>query len=263
MASREVKRNTSKQIISYTLDPEGTDSYGTVKFPASKTTYGRVGFSKVLYTPPTELVNQIPSTNLTIISEERLDLKEFTGFKDIFSARYELPQNKQKYYTYNQSFESNNENPYGSAELGFTKVVFGPPQTSPGRYTITKALIDSGNDLKISYQIQSFNRRGTDLIPDTTPIGIATQFERIRKPQSGTRPSGQVERLNLNDMFANKLTETGRNNSVTHINSFTIKNEDMLEFDEWQMTGQTGTSTNSEVGYYVDGSWWDIQLKSN
>ena len=263
MASREVKRNTSKQIISYTLDPEGTDSYGTVKFPASKTVYGSGEFNKVLYAAPTELINPTPAVGLTIISEERLDLNEFTGFKDTFSARYELPQNKQKYYTYNQSWETGTSEPYGSTELGFTKVVFGPPQTSPGRYTITKELIDSGNDLKISYQIQSFNRRGSEKYPDNTALGIATQFERVRKPQSGTRPSAHTERLNLNDMFANKYTATGRKLMVTHKSSYTIKNEDMLEFDEWQMTGQCGTTTSSEVGYYVDGSWWDIQLISN
>jgi hypothetical protein len=49
--------------------------------------------------------------------------------------------------------------PYGTTNLGFSKVVFGPPQTSPGRYTITKELIDSGNDLKLTYKIRSFDKR--------------------------------------------------------------------------------------------------------
>jgi hypothetical protein len=165
MARRKVKRNTSKQIISHTLDPEKSDSYGIVHFPASKTVYGKDGFNKVLYTPPTELVNVDPSLELTIINEEKLDLRNFTGFKDSFSARYELPPNDKKYYTYNQSYESTNgEKPYGSTNLGFSKVVFGPPQTSPGRYTITKELIDSGNDLKLTYQIRSFDKPEKDTI---------------------------------------------------------------------------------------------------
>jgi len=158
MVDRKVKRNTSKQIVSYTLDPNGTDSYGTVKLAASKTVYGKDAFNKVLYIPPTELVNVGPSLELTIINEEKLDLRNFTGFKDEFSARYELPPNDKKFYSYNQSYESTTR-PYGSTNLGFSKVVYGPPQTSAGRYTITKELIDSGNDLKLTYQIRSFDKR--------------------------------------------------------------------------------------------------------
>ena len=319
MASRKVKRNTSKQIISYTLDPEGTDSYGTVKIPASKTDYIRAGFNKVLYTIPTELVNQTPTTELTIISEERLDLNEFTGFKDTFSARYELPQTKKKYYVYNQSFESNNEKPYGSGNLGFSKVVFGPPQTSPGRYTITKELIDSGNDLKLSYQIRSFDKResqsptnlsvaqataylnryvdlrnfyGKELkspmkYNDYTtmeltkanlhwlqygkkekrlilhPVGIDTRFQRIRKSVGEAIATFAVQNTVTDFRQVGNTKRPPQSNGFNHAKSHIIKNEDMQEFDEWEIVGSCGTADNSEVGYYVDSSWWDIQLISN
>lgn len=371
MANRKVKRNTSKQIISYTLDPEGTDSYGTVKFAASKTVYGKNGFNKVLYTPPTELVNADPSLELTIINEEKLDLRNFTGFKDEFSARYELPPNDKKYYSYNQSYESTNgEKPYGSGNLGFSKVVFGPPQTSPGRYTITKELIDSGNDLKLTYQIRSFDRRepvfpkvtkvprdgvfgvsaeditrraialdaglfnknwGMDyyygLSPQQAaayldryedlrrvlfnrgvnprkgnytnqelmrgiqhwyeyggpnpafqgdkskwenryilfPVGIDTRFQRIRKSSAET----SIDSFGIRTTVTNDDADVGldkrptKSNGFNHVNGITILNEDMKEFDEWQIAGACGTGNNAEVGYYVDSSFWDIQLISN
>ena len=373
MANRKVKRNTSKQIISYTLDPEGTDSYGTVKFAASKTVYGKNGFNKVLYTPPTELVNADPSLELTIINEEKLDLRNFTGFRDEFSARYELPPNDKKYYSYNQSYESrpNGEKPYGSGNLGFSKVVFGPPQATPGRYTITKELIDSGNDLKLTYQIRSFDRREpinppkvrkiprdnslTDTPLDTArrlaalnagifnkewgmdyyygfspqqatayldrykdlrlsanvanrgdenekgnyspfqlmkamqhwyeyggpdsaftgqrkgtryillPVGIDTRFQRIRKSSTET----SIDSFGIRNTVTNFDADVGldkrptKSNGFNHVNGITILNEDMKEFDEWQIAGSCGTNDNSEVGYYVDSSFWDIQLISN
>jgi hypothetical protein len=371
MADRKVKRNTSKQIISYTLDPEGTDSYGNVKLAASKTVYGKDAFNKVLYTPPTELVNADPSLELTIINEEKLDLRNFTGFKDEFSARYELPPNDKKYYSYNQSYESTNgEKPYGSGNLGFSKVVFGPPQATPGRYTITKELIDSGNDLKLTYQIRSFDKRepvfpkvtkvprsgvfgvSADGItrraialdagefnldwmmdyyygfssqqatayldrykdlrlsanvanrrdenekgnyspfqlmkamqhwyeyggPDSAftgqrkgtryillPVSIDTRFQRIRKSSAET----SINSFGIRNTVTNFDADVGlgnrptKSNGFNHVNGITILNEDMKEFDEWQIAGSCGTANNDEVGYYVDSSFWDIQLISN
>ena len=362
MADRKIKRNTSKQIISYTLDPEGTDSYGTVKLAASKTVYGKDTFNKVLYTPPTELVNVGPSLELTIINEEKLDLRNFTGFKDEFSARYELPPNDKKFYSYNQSYESATR-PYGSTNLGFSKVVYGPPQTSAGRYTITKELIDSGNDLKLTYQIRSFDKREPIAPPKITkndfakrtiailagkysirdginlpgaegefysgmtdaqatvyldryadlrrvfagrfdtsikgnytnlqiqramrhfyqygspnntsdtienryilfPVGIDTRFQRIRKSSTDTSTvSFGVENTVTNfdaDQGLDKRPK--KSGGFNHSKTITILNEDMLEFDEWQVAGSCGTAVNAEVGYLVDSSFWDIQLISN
>ena len=369
MADRKVKRNTSKQIISYTLDPEGTDSYGTVKLAASKTVYGKDGFNKVLYRQPTELVNVDPSLELTIINEEKLDLRNFTGFIDEFSARYELPPNDKKYYSYNQSYESATK-PYGSTNLGFSKVVFGPPQATPGRYTITKELIDSGNDLKLTYQIRSFDRREPINPPTVTkaprlstlsespvvkarrlvalntglfnqdwgmdyyygfspqqaevyldryadlrrafagrfdtsikgnytnqqlmrgmqhfyefggpkaifkrnkpkenryilfPVGIDTRFQRIRKSSTDTSTdSFGVENTVTNDDADQGLDKRPeKSEGFNHSKTITILNEDMKEFDEWQIAGTCGTANNDEVGYYVDSSFWDIQLISN
>ena len=371
MADRKVKRNTSKQIISYTLDPEGTDSYGNVKFAASKTVYGKDGFNKVLYRQPIELVNVDPSDEFIITNEEKLDLR-IPVVVDEFSARYELPQTKKKYYTYNQSYESNNENPYGSGNLGFSKVVFGPSQASPGRYTITKELIDSGNDLKLTYQIRSFDRREpinppkvrkiprdnslTDTPLDTArrlaalnagifnkgwmmdyyygfspqqatayldrykdlrvsayvadrsdetekgdysnlqlnkamrhwyeyggpepaykgnqpkegryilfPVGIDTRFQRIRKSSTETSIAtfGNENTVTNFDAVDGNDKRPEKSNGFNHIQTITILNEDMKEFDEWQIAGSCGTANNDEVGYYVDSSFWDIQLISN
>ena len=54
-----------------------------------------------------------------------------------------------------------------------------------------------------------------------------------------------------------------KSNGFNHIQTITILNEDMKEFDEWQIAGACGSGNNSEVGYYVDSSFWDIQLISN
>ena len=254
MANRKVKRNTSKQIISYTLDPEGTDSYGNVKFAASKTVYGKDGFNKVLYRQPIELVNVGPSLELTIINEEKLDLRNFTGFKDSFSARYELPQTKLKYYQFAQSWESK-DRAHGYTRLEFNKVAFGPPQTSPGRYIITKELIDSGNDLKFTYYVNAFNRRKTTTTyPIGAPTTIRVRLERIRQA---------VGKSYGNPGYAESLNTTTRDFNIPLSGTYTLKNEDMKEFDEWQVAGVAGTSTESYLGYLVDSSFWDIELISN
>ena len=331
MADRKVKRNTSKQIISYTLDPEGTDSYGTVKFAASKTVYGKDDFNKVLYRQPIELVNVDPSDEFIIINEEKLDLR-IPAVVDEFSARYELPPNDKKYYSYNQSYESATK-PYGSTNLGFSKVVFGPSQASPGIYTITKELIDSGNDLKLTYRIRSFDKREIerpaalsdlraanylDRYPDLRgfynayrssetgryserelklaqthwkdsgrtegriiwfPVSIDTRFQRIRKSSTETSIKSfgirntrtddypnyglSVSSANLTPIPAGGIPRNPKQNGFNHINGITILNEDMKEFDEWQIAGSCGTGNNAEVGYYVDSSFWDIELISN
>jgi len=257
MADRKVKRNTSKQIISYTLDPKGADSYGTVKFPASKTDYIRAGFNKVLYSAPIELINPTPSVEITIISEERLDLKEFVGFKDAFSARYELPQTKLKYYQFAQSWETK-DRAHGYTRLEFNKVVFGPPQKSPGRYTITKELIDSGNDLKFTYYVNAFNRtlRVPTIVGRDNGLRVTVRagLERIRQAQGKTYD---------NPIFAESIETGQRDLNIPLNNVYVLKNEDMKEFDEWQIAGVAGTAIESYLGYLVDSSFWDIQLISN
>ena len=95
-------------------------------------------------------------------------------------------------------------------------------------------------------------------------VGIDTRFQRIRKfePNTGSTSFG----------IQNTVTDPGdsiyngrptKNNGFNHTQTTTILNEDMVEFDEWQVAGSCGTSNNSEVGYYVDSSFWDIELISN
>ena len=271
MADRKVKRNTSKQIISYTLDPQGTDSYGTVKFPASKTDYIRAGFNKVLYSAPIELINPTPTTELTIISEERLDLNEFTGFKDTFSARYELPPTKTNYYHFAQSWESKDK-PYGWNVLEFGKVVFGPKQTTPNTYTITKELIQSGNDLKFTYYVNAFNRR-TPTASHSLATTVRARLDRSRKGKGETPRAGFAERFETPEHWETGRKDSdkkplpdllsGRDFNIPLTATYTLKNEDMQEFDEWRIAGVAGADGNSHLGYKVDSSWWDIQLISN
>jgi hypothetical protein len=95
-------------------------------------------------------------------------------------------------------------------------------------------------------------------------VNITTQFQRIRKfePNAGTVSFGiQNTVTNPGDSIYNERPT--KNNGFNHTQTTTILNEDMVEFDEWQVAGSCGTSNNSEVGYYVDSSFWDIELISN
>jgi hypothetical protein len=140
--------------------------------------------------------------------------------------------------------------------LEFNKVAFGPPQTSPGRYIITKELIDSGNDLKFTYYVNAFNRRKPEL--PTFPIGrltsIIVRLERIRQA---------VGKTYNNAGYAESSETTTRDFNIRLSGTYILQNENMKEFDEWQVAGVAGTSTESYLGYLVDSSFWDIELISN
>ena len=342
----DVRRNTSNQIISYTL-PDNEDNamrYGMFRITGERKAYTTSDFNRVLDNDVIDLLNPIPQLELSENIKATLVLSAFTApedplpedpfandapvFDDIFSARYELPPNKTNTYRYAQSYEPTvyADIPYGYTNLGFSKVVSGPPQTTPGRYTITKELIDSGYDLQLTYRIGSFDKRDS-LTPSTLsnrqakdylnrypdirwwyserlgtpmwqrdnytsaqiatakthwvghgrnekrynqyPLGVSTQFRRIRKLTTDTSigKAGDQETLTDWEIPRDKWRVNGKvatrpqeSYGFNHIQTITINNSDMLVGDEWEIAGMCGTQDNDEVGYYVDSSYWDIEI---
>jgi len=65
---RDVRRNTSNQIVSYTLPTNSVEQYGLVKLPAIKEELNRAQFERQINTNVTEFQFNIPDTNLQLIS---------------------------------------------------------------------------------------------------------------------------------------------------------------------------------------------------
>lgn len=66
---REVRRNTSNQIISYTLPPSSVEQYGLVKLPAVKEEFNREQFERTITTNNSEFFVTVPDTNISVISK--------------------------------------------------------------------------------------------------------------------------------------------------------------------------------------------------
>ena len=271
MANRKVKRNTSKQIISYTLDPEGTDSYGTVKFAASKTVYGKDGFNKVLYRQPTELVNADPSLELTIINEEKLELRTVTldPFIDKFSATYLIPTslapkgNVFKSVNFPNGIQdaSKNQRPNVFQKLPFTKTLSGQSQKTEGRYTITRELIETGRDLKITWKIQGWN---------AAPFGdivSSTQLKRFRYGSNVTTPQAS---FGVSSWISLDPSNTSNSRRFHLKGQYIIRNADMDVDDEWELQGSSkrmfeipGTLAKVKTinqSVYSDRCAWEIEV---
>ena len=254
MADRKVKRNTSKQIISYAVDPEGTDSYGNVKFPASKTVYDKNKFNKVLYVAPTELINPATPAGITFLREPRLD---FTEFIDIFSATYLIPTSlaakgdvyKTIRFPNGIADNSKNKTPGVAQNLQFTKIQSGPPQKTPGRYTITPELIETGKDLRLEWKLKLWNSRNAN-------VQNSSMISRFR---FGTDGSVSKE-FGLNSILTNGADAKGKASGVDlqlH-GEFIIENSEMIAGDEWELQGSSGSDHSQSI--YTGRSWWKIEV---
>jgi len=68
MAKRDIKRNTSNQIVSYTLDPNGVDEYGTVQLPSTRTSFNKNVYDKVVDIDIVDLINTSDVIPLTLVN---------------------------------------------------------------------------------------------------------------------------------------------------------------------------------------------------
>lgn len=72
-----IRRNTSNQIISYTLPDDSINEYGQIRKVGQRTSFDNADFNRVILEKPTELVNPIPIFELSILKLPELDLGIF------------------------------------------------------------------------------------------------------------------------------------------------------------------------------------------
>lgn len=65
----DVRRNTSNQIISYTLPDDSEKLYGIHRISGQKTAFPLNDFDRVIYSKPFELVNPIPQFEINIVKK--------------------------------------------------------------------------------------------------------------------------------------------------------------------------------------------------
>ena len=70
---REIRRNSSNQIISYTLADDSDKDYGYHKVPAITAKYYRTEYDRTIDQLSNELVNPLPDVPLEIVNQNFID----------------------------------------------------------------------------------------------------------------------------------------------------------------------------------------------
>lgn len=71
----DIRRNTSNQIISYTLPDDSEKLYGVLRITGTRTAFPIADFNRVIYSRPSELVNPIPRFEINIVSKATIDIR--------------------------------------------------------------------------------------------------------------------------------------------------------------------------------------------
>jgi hypothetical protein len=135
---RNIKRNTSNQIISYSIPPNSDVEYGVVRLPAVETVYGIDSYNRTLDRLSGDLLQQVDTDG--------------NVFTDTFSGRYEITDSAR---TYNGTLDRQDINIFFDT-IPWDNVVNGPT-LEDGAYRITKELIDSGKNLRLKATIAISN----------------------------------------------------------------------------------------------------------
>ena len=193
---RDVKRNTSNQIVSYTLNEDDTREYGVHKLKAVTTKYNIRNYNKTVGELSGELKTPFPDIPLEIINQNFIDESKIyvsgvsiksgedpAGFDDQYSGRYELTPSGASYrgaespgYYDNTHFSGisyHNGDVRGATDNfilfpGFKEVlwdstVYGPPLENGG-YRVTKELIESGANLNLRAVIGFSLQKGSSAL---------------------------------------------------------------------------------------------------
>ena len=211
---REIRRNSSKQIVSYTLDEDSDKQYGFVKVPAVRLDYDTAVYNRTMDGITNELITPIPNDPPEIIEQKFVSLgniyyaqnnqlvnfndslvEEEEVFEDLFSGRYELTPNAASYrgaespgyydnthfsgISYHNGDVRNATDNFilfpGFKEILWDKAVYGPPLDNGG-YRVTKELIESGASLNLRAVI------GFSLQKDTQNLNAKVRIIRKRIP---------------------------------------------------------------------------------
>ena len=71
----DIRRNTSNQIVSYTLPDDSDKLYGVLRITGTRTAFPIADFNRVIYSRPSELVNPIPKFEINIVSKATIDTR--------------------------------------------------------------------------------------------------------------------------------------------------------------------------------------------
>ena len=219
---RDVRRNSSNQIVSYTLEEDSGKQYGTHKVPAVTSLYEKDSYNRTIPQLSSELIVPLPDIPLEVISQTFVDeaniyvqgisikgsdVEEVIP-EDVFSGRYELTPNAASYrgkespgYYDNTHFSGISYHNGGVRDAtdnfilfpGFKEVlwdnaVFGPPLTNGG-YRVTKELIESGRNLNLRTVIGfSINKGNSNVNANVRIIRkrIPSDPANVREVNNGT-----------------------------------------------------------------------------
>ncbi len=262
---RDVRRNTSNQIVSYTLPTNSVQQYGLVKLPAIKEELNKEQFERVINTNVTEFQFNIPDTNLELISLNDI----FFPQRVITDTPSFLEPLREKYNSrYTPDFNSNNglyEIPpgytrdYYPIKLPFDKVITGQSQdVESGTFLITQELKDSGYDLLLTYRVTA-EYRGTG----AAGSGFRTMFDfdnadGIQSPKI----SSNSKYVDIGYAVQNIPTPGGSGNNLTFnrkVNEgiYRVTNSEMRVFDRWQVKANVGSGNTQLI---ADESYFDIEI---
>ena len=262
---RDVRRNTSNQIVSYTLPTNSVQQYGLVKLPAIKEELNKEQFERVINTNVTEFQFNIPDTNLELISLNAI----FFSQKVITDTPSFLEPLREKYNSrYTPDFNSNNglyeiptgySNDYYPTKLPFDKVITGQSQdVEAGTFLITQELKDSGYDLLLTYRVTA-EYRGTGL--SGSAFVTMFDFDNADGIQSPKLPSNS-KRVDIGYGYQVIPTPGGSGLNLTFnrkVNEgiYRVTNSEMRVFDRWQVKCLVGSSNTQLI---ADESYFDIEI---
>lgn len=258
----EVRRNTSNQIISYSLPEDTAMRYGITRVGGERTAFNINDFNRVLNVTPTELVNPIPTIQLSVKSKASLILDRFTEptaplstesvdetpedlFDDVYSARYELPRSIKSTPTSNEGYKTI-ASPLSAhwrsdARIPMSVVIFGPAQSQEGVYRITPELIETGLDLKMTVALRVKNN-GSD-------FAEIIEMKLHRRRTDEVSGGGYSTPITIDKSMTNGQSKLLKG-------EYLIKNGDMRPYDYYEITATGETQNALLVG---NGSYWNIE----
>lgn len=261
---RDVRRNTSNQIVSYTLPTNSVQQYGLVKLPAIKEELNKEQFERVINTNVTEFQFNLPDTNLELISLNDI----FFPQKVIIDTPSLLEPLREKYNSrYTPDFNSNNglyeiptgfDNDYYPTKLPFDKVITGQSQdVEAGTFLITQELKDAGYDLLLTYRVTA-EYRGTGAAGSN--FITMFDFDNADGFQSPKVPNSKY--VDIGYLVQNIPTPGGSGNNLTfnrkvNEGTYRVTNSEMRVFDRWQVKCLVGSANTQLI---ADESYFDIEI---
>lgn len=287
---REIKRNSSKQIVSYTLDEDSQKEYGYHKVKGNTTLYDRDIYNRTVETLSNELITPIPDFNEVVnqnyIEESnmyRVSNNKLVSIRqavdepeeDSFSGLYEMTDAgpwkrrqrtasgnvhyfpiENQYTNSQRDYQDNAMGGRGFRSVPWDKAVRGPQLESNGGYRVTKELIDSGRSLKLIASFGVANEKN-----ETHTFKFRFVRERIGPTNGRKTKIFQVHRPNQ-----------GSNIIIDDVVEFSVPSNDypfltveldvlntpptMQEDDFWYI--EAAASATNPIYWYGDKSYFEV-----